>query len=281
MARTHEALAAVHGTLDRVADRLTTIEKNISSGRELSATGESDILELTQIADAASTHTPKPEGRPLELIARAPTTASAHVVPDASPAGSTDVISRITRQTEIIARTRAHSDQPLEPGSGRPGSSAIADLRIAVSEAALGAARPGTPGPASKSSFIAAARRAAQAAGQDPKNRQARSEPSRKSDDVPLRAKVRHEPNQPCWRQASSRSSWDWSRSRAISSTLESSKQLTARSQSISNRTRQRTPANSRAEKTKASPATSRRANRQRPMAMSRRHYSLRQRCRV
>ena len=190
MARTHEALEAVHGTLGRVADRLTTIEKNISSGREISATGDSDILELTQIADAASTHTPKPEGRPLELIARAPTTAPAHVVPDASPAGSTDVISRITRPTDVIARSGRQADQPLEPGSGRPGSSAISDLRIAVSEAALGAARPGTPGPASKSSFIAAARRAAQAAGQDPKNRQARSEPFRTSDDVALRAKV-------------------------------------------------------------------------------------------
>ena len=191
MARTHEALEAVHGTLGRVADRLTTIEENISSGRAISATGESDILELTQIADAASTHTPKAEGRPLELIARAPTTAPpAHVAPNASPTGSTNAINRTTRPTDVIARSGLQADQPLEPGSGQPGSSAISGLRIAVSEGALGAARPGTPGPASKSSFIAAARRAAQAAGKGPKNRQARSEPFKTTGDIPLRAKV-------------------------------------------------------------------------------------------
>jgi localization factor PodJL len=61
-------------------------------------------------------------------------------------------------------------DHPLEPGSGAsrarvPGSPAD---RIAASEAALAGAKPPViPDPAGRSNFIAAARRAAQAAGQD------------------------------------------------------------------------------------------------------------------
>jgi localization factor PodJL len=56
-------------------------------------------------------------------------------------------------------------DEPLEPGSGRPPMRANPAARIAASEAALGHARPAQEAPAGgKSSFIAAARRAAQAA---------------------------------------------------------------------------------------------------------------------
>ena len=58
-------------------------------------------------------------------------------------------------------------DEPLEPGSGPPPLRANPAARIAASEAALGHARPAEePAPAAggKSSFIAAARRAAQAA---------------------------------------------------------------------------------------------------------------------
>ncbi|HVZ53537.1 MAG TPA: hypothetical protein VG986_16340, partial [Pseudolabrys sp.] len=59
-------------------------------------------------------------------------------------------------------------DQPLEPGSGPPRQRAGA--RIAASEAALGSARPAPP-TGGKSSFIAAARRAAQTAVQEAGNR--------------------------------------------------------------------------------------------------------------
>jgi localization factor PodJL len=54
-------------------------------------------------------------------------------------------------------------------------------MRIAASEADLGPVRPAATTPSNKSSFIAAARRAAQAAGQDPKSRQARPESFRKN----------------------------------------------------------------------------------------------------
>ena len=188
MARTHDALAAVNGTLDRVANRLTTIENDIRSNRTAPVADEHAVIELTQVVDAASTPVAKSAVRH-DLITQTATNPSRHAVPEAAPTTSADPISRIVRQTEITAGPDLHEDQPLEPGSGRPGSS-VAGLRIAVSEAALGAASPSVPATGSKSSFIAAARRAAQAAGQDPKNGHARPEPSRKTDDVPLRAKL-------------------------------------------------------------------------------------------
>ncbi len=57
-------------------------------------------------------------------------------------------------------------DFPLEPGFGtaRPHSSGSAAERIAASEAALAGAKPGEAGQAGQTNFIAAARRAAQAA---------------------------------------------------------------------------------------------------------------------
>ena len=64
--------------------------------------------------------------------------------------------------------------------------------RIAASEAALGGVRPNVAAAGGKSTFIAAARRAAQAAGQDPKSRQARPEPFKKNgnENGSLRIKV-------------------------------------------------------------------------------------------
>src|SRR5262249_14227465 len=70
-------------------------------------------------------------------------------------------------------------DHPLEPGMVRgrnPGSPAD---RIAASEAALAGARPPViPDPAGKANFIAAARRAAQAAGRDAPAKTESSAPS-------------------------------------------------------------------------------------------------------
>ena len=188
MARTHDALTAVNGTLDRVADRLTTIENDIRSNRTAPVADERAVIELTQVLDGAPIPVAKSAVRH-DLITQTTTIPSRHALPEVAPTTSADPISRVARQTEITTGPDLHEDQPLEPGSGRPGSN-VAGMRIAVSEAALGAARPSIPATGSKSSFIAAARRAAQAAGQDPKNGHARPEPSRKTDDAPLRTKL-------------------------------------------------------------------------------------------
>jgi localization factor PodJL len=192
MARTHDALTAMHGTLDRVSDRLSTLESDIRSNRTPPAPIEPGVLELTQIVEAAPTPVAKSAVRH-DLITHATTTQATatplhHALPEDALTIPTDPGSRVALQTEVTLGLDLHGDRPLEPGSGRPGSSATPGARIAVSEAALGGARP--PATGSKSSFIAAARRAAQAAGQDPRNGQTRSEPSRKTADVPLRAKL-------------------------------------------------------------------------------------------
>src|SRR5215471_1758676 len=186
MARTHDALMAMHGTLDRVADRLSTLENDIRRNRAPAAT-EHPVMELTQVVDAAPIPIAKSAVRH-DLITQATTTPSRHTMPKDALTIPTGPSSRIAHQTEARVGLDLHGDRPLEPGSGRPGSSATAGARIAVSEATVGGERPSATG--SKSIFIAAARRAAQAAGQDPRNGQTRSEPSRKTADVPLRAKL-------------------------------------------------------------------------------------------
>lgn len=185
VARTHDALAVMHGTLDRVADRLTTIEKGIRSSRAIPVASETGIIELTQVADIAPAQTSKPAARLLDPIqARA-------MALQISPTVVADPTIKIARPFDAVFEVGPglKADQPLEPGSGRPGSGAVPGMRISVAEVALGSARSGAPVSGSKSSFIAAARRAAQAAGHDQKSRQTRSEPS-KTGDTPLRAKV-------------------------------------------------------------------------------------------
>ena len=187
MARTHDVLTAMHGTLDRVADRLTTLENDIRGNRAPPAAIERGVIELTQVVDPAPTPVAKSAVRH-DLMSQATTTPSRHAMPEDALTMPTDPSSRVARQTEVTIGLDLHGDQPLEPGTGRPESNAAPGPRIAVPKAAPGGARP--PATGSKSSFIAAARRAAQAAGQDPKNNQTRSEPSRKTADVPLRAKL-------------------------------------------------------------------------------------------
>jgi localization factor PodJL len=185
MARTHDALTAMHGTLDRVADRLTTLENDIRGNRAPPAVIEREVIELTQVVDPAPFPVAKSAVRH-DLISQAPTTPSRHAMPEDALTIPTDPSSRIARQTEVTIGLDLHGDQPLEPSTGRPGPNAAPGPRIAVLEAAPG----GAPATGSKSSFIAAARRAAQAAGQDPKNGQPRSEPSRKTADVPLQTRL-------------------------------------------------------------------------------------------
>ena len=121
MARTHDALAAVNGTLDRVADRLTTIENDIRSNRTAPVADERAVIELTQVVDAAPIPVAKSAVRH-DLITQTTTIPSRHALPEAAPTTSADPISRIARQTEITTGPDLHEDQPLEPGSGRPGS---------------------------------------------------------------------------------------------------------------------------------------------------------------
>ncbi|MGC2827964.1 MAG: hypothetical protein WA322_27675 [Pseudolabrys sp.] len=191
MARTQDTLEAVRGTLDRVSDRLAMIEKDIRGDRPGRAARETEILELTQpVANATNevaAHAPDIAPRLLPdaaLQAPIPAAAPGPSVPAPESVRSSDAgFSNFGLQpaSSVAFDSAPLADQPLEPGSGRPDFGTSPGVRIAASEAALGVARPATATPSNKSSFIAAARRAAQAAGQDPKSRQARPEIFRKN----------------------------------------------------------------------------------------------------
>jgi localization factor PodJL len=179
IARTHGALEAVNGTLDRVADRLTVIEGDIRDSRPGPAIREPDVLELMQFSDKAATQeiTVAPEIAPRPQ----PNSPLAISVPVKAPQPALPLsVDFPNLGLRPVASAPSDSDLPvdvpLEPGSGRPGPAQSPGMRIAASEAALGGVQPNMATAGGKSNFIAAARRAAQAAGQDPNGRQ-RSEP--------------------------------------------------------------------------------------------------------
>jgi localization factor PodJL len=186
--RTQDALDAVHATLDLVVDRLATIERDIRSDAGLrTATddtipgqapgrpwpGDHALLELSQTQPTA----------PMELqVAAANVQSRTPAAPQRLPAANRPPID-----------PNLPPDQPIEPGSGTLQSRSIQATRIAASEADLGGTRPAAAGSTgAKSSFIAAARRAAQAAGQQPGTRAPRPQAtgSSKAGRSPLRTQM-------------------------------------------------------------------------------------------
>ena len=187
IARTQVAIDEVHGTLGLVVDRLASIEKDIRAESRRRTRGRRGHLR----ADPADRPPRGARGqrRSLDRAGRTGADAGARAQPAASvrgtaashaPAPPMAAPAPPPVQAPVAAPRRAppvnHGpidpdlppDQPLEPGSGPPRQRAGA--RIAASEAALGSARPAPPTGA-KSSFIAAARRAAQTAVQEAGNR--------------------------------------------------------------------------------------------------------------
>jgi localization factor PodJL len=171
IARTQDAVEAVHGKLGNVVDRLTLIEKDIRGDRQRPTATGNDIVDIIQNvrADSVGPVTDVRESAPQLPAVASP--ASASLMPAASGT--------------------AGADQPLEPGSGPPRLNTHPGARIAASEAALSGVRPNVTTSAGKADFIAAARRAAQAAGQDPKGRLARPDSPKTNGSGPsLRAKT-------------------------------------------------------------------------------------------
>ena len=143
--RTLDSLEAVQGTVEHVVDRLAMIESGIR--------------------ETAPVPAPEPPAAAaeLKLPAFAVEPASAPV-PEAPPIVPMEPASLRTAPRKPIDPSLP-PDHPLEPGSGRSRPTASAADRIAASEAAVSSTKPpviADPGP--KPNFIAAARRAAQAA---------------------------------------------------------------------------------------------------------------------
>ena len=178
--RTQQALEAVQSTIERLADRLNTVETRkpnpvppafapapAAPAPSLSVPSASAPSASAPSASAPSASAPSPPPRPMPTALPLPVP-----IPVAAPEPATQTTPERMQLRPPIGQPRPPidptlpADHPLEPGSapgrGRPITPAE---RIAASEAALGPIRPSpAPEPTEKANFIAAARRAAQAA---------------------------------------------------------------------------------------------------------------------
>jgi localization factor PodJL len=152
--RTHETLEAVHGTLERLVERLAMVETGAKAAPPAYVPQSAYAPEPPREPIA-----PAPGVRAPEFVAAAPEPAYESSVPALRPTPFMHV--QRTERPPIDPDLPA--DTPLEPGSAGRGRSPAE--RIAASEAALAPLkREGAPEITGKANFIAAARRAAQAA---------------------------------------------------------------------------------------------------------------------
>ena len=155
--RTQESLEAVHGAVEHVVDRLAMIESGLHDG----------------VAKAPAPELPQAEAE--TVPAAAPVAPAAVAIP--APAIAEPPARRAGAQRPPID-PNLPPDHPLEPGSaaGARATPSAAE-RIAASEAAVALAKPPvTAESGEKPNFIAAARRAAQAAAASPSERHIRTE---------------------------------------------------------------------------------------------------------
>jgi localization factor PodJL len=191
VARTQDSLESVHSTLAILVDRLAAIEKGI---RERPAAAPTQHLPpapmLKQpveavvaqvVAAAAQMQAQHPVAAP-SPVAQAPV---AQVPVAQAPAAQPAPVQVSNAKKPALPPRRSQPidpdlppDHPIEPGMARPAAGRAQNIsvaapspaaRIAASEAALSGNRPPViPDPAGQSNFIAAARRAAKIAEQDP-----------------------------------------------------------------------------------------------------------------
>jgi localization factor PodJL len=189
---TQDSLEAVHNTLGHVVDRLAMIEGDLRSARAappqpvamaapapVEPKFEPKVEQKAEPARAAMPPQARPE-LPNPAAAQAPFQAAPRDFRPATPpatqalAISTRAIGEILEPHIAAAPPRPAiepelpPDHPLEPGT-RPGARpATPSERIAASESAIGDIGAAPREPVNSSSFIAAARRAAQAAASQP-----------------------------------------------------------------------------------------------------------------
>ncbi|MEA2822137.1 MAG: localization factor PodJL, partial [Bradyrhizobium sp.] len=179
--QTQDALEVVHNTLGHVVDRLAMIEGDLRAVRSAPVAPPAPIPSPQPIAAPRAAMPPQPPSPPRpELpnpVAAQPHFAAAprefHAAEPPPSIAAPRAISEILEPQAAPASRAAIEpdlppDHPLEPGTRPPGRAASPSERIAASENAISEISPGSREQASTSSFIAAARRAAQAAAAQP-----------------------------------------------------------------------------------------------------------------
>lgn len=182
--QTQDALEVVHNTLGHVVDRLAMIEGDLRSVRTAPAPAPAPVPAPQPVPAPRAAMPQQPASPPPRPELPNPVAAQPHFAaaprefhaaePPAAPAIATPrAISEILEpQAAPLPRAAIESDlppdHPLEPGTRPLGRAASPSERIAASENAISEISPGTREQANTSSFIAAARRAAQAAAAQP-----------------------------------------------------------------------------------------------------------------
>ena len=196
---TRKSVDAVHRRLGDLFDRFAIIEQGIHAAEAdkpatpRPETAQGDNFQFASPTHLVSAELPIAAESPIEtsIVPETPAPANS-LLPYAAPLPIPAALPASNRiETPARVAIELPPDQPLEPGSGPP-RRAPPSLRIAASEAALGGARPAAGASASKASFIAAARRAAQAAGQEQGGRTSRADMRNAPDDAapPMRSRV-------------------------------------------------------------------------------------------
>jgi localization factor PodJL len=183
--QTQDALEVVHNTLGHVVDRLAMIEGDLRTVRSAPVPPTAPVPASQPIPAPRAAMPQQPASPPPRPELPNPVAAQPHFAaaprefhaaePPAAPAVATPrAISEILEPQAAPAPPRAAiesdlpPDHPLEPGTRPMGRAASPSERIAASENAISEISPGTREQANTSSFIAAARRAAQAAAAQP-----------------------------------------------------------------------------------------------------------------
>ena len=189
IARTQDALDAVHGTLGHVVDRLVMIENDIRGETRGRNPADAEFTAPKQPVGKVAVRMIDEAPPPPKPAAPAPPAALAPKAQQPAPAPK-----RLPQVTHLPIDPDLPPDQPLEPGSGAPVFRANPGARILPSDAAPGGSGTASNAASGKSGFIAAARRAARAALQT-SDRPTRAEPvaiePHEADEAPsLRAKL-------------------------------------------------------------------------------------------
>ena len=199
--RTQDSLETVHNTLGHVVDRLSMIEGDLRAVRSAPITPAQPVsMPVEPRAEAPRVATPpamapqpKPElpnpaaredfrehlqeppqahfaAAPREFLAAQPPAAPA---PPQPPRAISEILEPPAAPPRVAIEPDLPPDHPLEPGTRPTARVSSPSERIAASESAISEISTGPKKPVSTSSFIAAARRAAQAAAAQPVNEKA------------------------------------------------------------------------------------------------------------
>lgn len=190
--RTQDSLETVHNTLGHVVDRLAMIENDLRSVRTASPASPMQIpaeprIEMPRAAMSPPVAPPRPESYRPELpnpaLAQEQFVAAPrefHAAQPAEPAppplpprAISEILEPHTASPRPAIAPELPPDHPLEPGTRPSGRASSPSERIAASESAISDLPAGKKEPVATSSFIAAARRAAQAAAVQPVNEKA------------------------------------------------------------------------------------------------------------